>query len=146
MERSPMNTYVLDASVAVKWYSLDREGDMEKADRLLQMYVEGNCDMVAPVLISFELANALRFNPNLLEKDVSKAMRDFHELQITLEPPWQYIGLAVELAFKFSLTVYDAAYAALAQTKAIPLITADYKFWRKVRSLPFVEALKDLKI
>lgn len=141
-----MNTYVLDASVAVKWYSMDREEDLEKADRLLQMYVEGSCGMVAPVLISFELANALRFNPNLAETDVRKAMLEFHELQITLEPPRQYIGLAVELAFKYSLTVYDAVYAALAQARAMPLITADHKFWKKVGGLPFVVALKDLKI
>ena len=42
--------------------------------------------------------------------------------------------------------LYDAVYAALSQIAGAPLITADYKFWSKIKKLSFIEALKDLEI
>jgi predicted nucleic acid-binding protein len=139
-------TYVIDASVAVKWYSSVGEGDLLKADKLLQMYVEGSCDFMAPTLIAYELANALRFNPNFDIKDVKRALKDFAELQVNLQPPFEYLRSAIDLAFKYSLTLYDAVYAALSQITGAPLITADYKFWSKVNKLSFIEALRELEI
>ncbi len=141
-----MKTYVIDASIAVKWYSAFGENDLAKADKLLQDYVDGSCEFLAPTLIVYELANALRFNPNLKVSDVQRAMKDFFDLQITLEDPSRYMNSAMDLAFTYFLTVYDAAYAALSQITGIPLITADYQFYTKAKELPFIEALKDLKI
>ena len=139
-------TYVIDASVAVKWYSSVGEEDLLKADKLLQMYVEGSCDFMAPTLIAYELGNALRFNPNFDVKDVKKALKDFAELQVSLQPPFEYLNSAIDLAFRYSLTLYDAVYAALSQIAGAPLITADYKFWSKVNKLSFIEALRELEI
>ncbi|NIS69872.1 MAG: PIN domain-containing protein [Proteobacteria bacterium] len=141
-----MKTYVIDASIAVKWYSATGEDDLARADKLLQNYVDGSCEFIAPKLISYELANALRFNPNFKAGDVKRAMTDFFDLQITLKDPVEYMNSAIDLAFKYSLTVYDAVYAALSQIVGVPLITADYKFYAKAKALPFIEALKDLEI
>ncbi len=102
-----MITYVIDASVAVKWYSSFGEEDLLKADKLLQKYVEGSCDFIAPTLIAYELANALRFNPNFDVKDVKRALKDFAELQVSLQPSFEYLGSAIDLAFKYSLPLYD---------------------------------------
>ena len=145
MERRNLKTYVIDASVAVKWYSTFGEDDLAKADQLLQDYVDRSCDLMAPTLIVYELANALRFNPNLEATDVKEAMKDFLELQITLEGPYKYMNSALDLAFAYSLTMYDAVYAALSQVSGIPLITADYQFYKKAKDLPFIEALRDVK-
>ena len=41
VERHNVKRYVLDASVAVKWYSAFGEDDLKQADKLLQDYVEG---------------------------------------------------------------------------------------------------------
>lgn len=141
-----MNKFVIDASIAVKWYSAFGEDDLTRADKLLQIYGEGSCDFMAPTLIVYELGNALRFNPNFTVADIKRAMKDFFDLQITLEDPSQFMNSAIDLAFKYSLTVYDAVYAALSQITGIPLITADYQFYTRAKDLPFVEALKDLKL
>ncbi len=146
VERFKVITYVIDASVAVKWYSSFGQEDLLKADKLLQMYVEGSCDFMAPTLLSYELANALHFNPNFDVKDVRRALKDFTELQISMRPPFEYLSSAIDLAFKYSLTLYDAVYAALSQFAGAPLITADYKFWAKVHKLSFIEALRELEI
>lgn len=141
-----MKKYVIDASIAVKWFSVFGEDDLTKADKLLQYYVDGSCDFMAPTLIVYELANALRFNPNFKVTDVKRAVKDFFDLQITLEDPSQYMNAAIELACTLSLTIYDAVYAALSQFTGIPLITADYQFYERAENLPFIEALKDLKL
>jgi len=137
--------YVIDASIVVKWYSAFGEDDLTRADRLLQNYVDGSCDFMAPRLIVYELANALRFNPNFKAADVRRAIKDFFDLQIILEDPSQYMSSAIDIAFKYSLTVYDAVYASLSQVTGIPLITADYQFYAKAKDLPFLEALRDLE-
>ncbi len=87
-----------------------------------------------------------RLNPNFDVKDVKRALKDFAELQVSLQPPFEYLNSAIDLAFKYSLTLYDAVYAALSQIAGVPLITADYKFWSKVKKLSFIEALKELEI
>lgn len=141
-----MKKYVIDASVAVKWFSTFGEDDLTKADKLLQDYVDGSCDFMAPTLIVYELANALRFNPNFKPTDVKRAIKDFFDLQITVEDVSQYMNAAIELAFTYSLSVYDAVYAALSQITGIPLITADYQFYTRAKNLSFIEALRDLKL
>jgi predicted nucleic acid-binding protein len=146
MARIKMRKYVIDASLAVKWYSSFREDDLIKADNFLNMYMKGGCKLVAPSLISYELANALRFNPNFNYKDVIRAMKDFFELQISIEAPSGYIDHAIKLAFDYSLTIYDAIYAALAQLSGIPLITADYAFCAKVKNLPFIIPLSNIQL
>jgi predicted nucleic acid-binding protein len=146
MERLNVKKYVIDASIAVKWYSAFGEDDLTKADKLLEAYVDGSCEFTAPTLIVYELVNALRYNPNFQGADVKRAAKDFFGLQITLEDPARYMSAAIELAFKYSLTVYDAVYAALSQVTGIPLITADYQFFTRAKNLPFIEALKELDL
>jgi predicted nucleic acid-binding protein len=141
-----MKSFVVDASVAVKWFSRLKEDDLAKADQLLQMHAEGRAKLLAPTLIAYEISNAMRFNPRLSAADVRAAMSSFFALDISLIAPVDHLGAAIELSFKFSLTVYDAVYAALAQVSGIPLVTADYRFFEKAKDLPFVEALRDLGI
>lgn len=141
-----MKQYVIDASVAVKWYSKPGENDLGKSDRLLQMLADGRCEFIAPTLITYELCNALRFNPNFQTGDVQQAVTSFFGLQIVLRDPSEYMETSIQLAFKYSLTIYDAVYAGLAQVACVPLITADYKFHSKTKELPFIVALKDIKL
>ena len=143
-----MKKYVIDGSIAVKWYSAFGEDDLRnrKADKLLQNYVDGSYDFIAPTLIVYELVNALRCNPNFRVADVRRATKDFFDLHITLQDPSQYMDSTIDIAFKYSLTVYDAVYAALSEVTGIPLITADYQFYTRAKAHPFIEALKDLKL
>lgn len=86
MERvSEMKYYVIDTSVAVKWFSED-EDDAENAFRLRQMLLDGLCSITIPDLLIYELANALKHNPNFTSKDVKAAcVNSFDELWGKLE-------------------------------------------------------------
>ena len=57
-----MERTIIDASIAVKWFVAER--DSEKALTLRGMYEREKIELVAPSLIYYEVANALRFHPH----------------------------------------------------------------------------------
>ena len=69
MEREVL---VIDASIAVKWFNKEEYSDV--ADKLKNMHVRGEVVLVAPVLLLFEVANALRYNPDFESEDVEDAI------------------------------------------------------------------------
>jgi len=132
---------VIDASVAVKWYNV--ETDTEKALRLRTAYAAGRVDIAAPYLITYEIANSLRYNPDFGEMDVASAMKDLLDMQIDLRllDPEQ-IEKSLELAYRHGITLYDSAYLALAETGGMTLYTADDRLLTKVPA-SLVKHLRD---
>ena len=53
---------------------------------------------------------------------------------------------AIGLAFSQGITVYDAAYLAVSQTRHIPLITADYKLLAKIKAFPLIIPLREMEL
>jgi len=64
--------FVVDASVAVKWYV--GEEDRDKALDVREDYLEGKIDLASPALVLYELFNALRYHPALSPADVARYM------------------------------------------------------------------------
>lgn len=117
---------VVDASVLIKWYNL--EDDTEKALQLRTDYASRQIELIAPYLMIYEIANSLRYNPDFGAEDVKSAITDLIHMQLCLQLPDEtQIQRATDLAFKYGITIYDAAYLALAETSEIPLYTADEK-------------------
>lgn len=140
-----MKKYVIDTSVAVKWFS-KTEKDTENALELRQALLDGFCFITAPDLLIYELANVLKHNANFTETDVKSALESVYNMGMEIKPPENSVlDLAINIAFKLNVTVYDACFLALAQTLQIPLITADYKFITRVKSLQMVIKLSEIK-
>ena len=59
--------YVLDSSVAIKWFS--EEDDTDLALKFREGFLKGDIDIVVPDLQLYEIANALRFNKKLNSTD-----------------------------------------------------------------------------
>jgi predicted nucleic acid-binding protein len=59
-------------------------------------------------------------------------VRDLRALALRTVSAADLLEPALELALAYDLTVYDAAYAALAQQLGLPLITVDETLWRKL--------------
>jgi len=137
--------YVVDASVVVKWFSKFEE-DAESSERLLNSHVEGASVLASPSLVLYEVCNALRFNPNFGEEDISKVAMSLLKLELELVDFPDIFESAVGLAFSQGITIYDAAYVAVSQTQHIPLITADDKLMAKVKDLPLVMPLKEMNL
>jgi predicted nucleic acid-binding protein len=143
MKASPK--YVVDASVVVKWFSRFEE-DIENSEKLLKSHVEGTSPLASSSLVLYEVCNALRFNPNFDEDDLLKAATSLHKLGLELVDSPEVFESAIALAFSQDITIYDAAYIAVSQTYHIPLITADYKLLAKIKDIPLVMPLKEIKL
>ena len=123
---------VADASVVVKWYN--REEYSRDALKLRADYASGVVDLAAPYLLIYEMANALRYNPNFGAEDLKSAVKDLLDLGIDLMLLEEdQIKRISDIAFKHGITSYDAAYVAAAEAGDVLMYTADEKLLRSIR-------------
>jgi len=124
---------VADASVIVKWYNL--EAYTENALQLRRDYAARRVELAAPYLVAYEVANALRYNPDFGAEDLRSAITDLLNMQMDLRLlDEEQVQRTTELAFKHGITLYDSTYFALAEAGDMPLYSADDKFITKVGS------------
>jgi len=129
---------VVDASVVIKLFI--SEPGSNKAEKLLQSHIEGARFLYAPDLLLYEVGNALHFR-NLPPEAIKRAFQDLAGFQLHTERASTTLLFgAARLAKTYGLTVYDAAYAALAETLGAELVTAD----EKLAKLPCGRHLKTI--
>jgi len=116
--------FILDASVAVKWYVKEEMRDI--ALKLRDHFVSELIDLEAPSLILYELGNALRHHPGSTATDCAEAVRQLRNIGLILhELDDNLIDEAATLAYKENITFYDGVYVALAKILETKLVTAD---------------------
>ena len=131
---------VLDASVITKWYS--EEPSSNRALEYRQRHIDGEVELLEPTLLLYEVANALNYNPNFGEGDVKESMEALVDVSLSLkEPEKETLKLAVNLARKHGISIYDASYIALSMELGCHLVTADKGLWRKAKGIPYVRFL-----
>ena len=128
--------FVLDASAAVKWYLPDEE-HTEIAAALLDRFVDGKTDLVAPAYIRYEAAAVLSFfslrqPPRLTRESGWRGIAAFSRLAIPTLGADDLIEEAYPLVRQYGIALYDALYLALAIRLPLPVITADAQFYRRV--------------
>ncbi len=116
-----MTTYIVDASVAVKWFL--REEHSPIAIRLL----ESEHSLIAPSLLHTEVANAMWKRVRRSELSIEDARTHVEQLAtvVSLASISGGVAQALEIAIRFSTTVYDSLYVAFAQQLQCQLVTAD---------------------
>lgn len=135
--------YVVDASIVVKWFS--REGDSLHALRLLDDCQTWRRRLIAPSLLAYEVANALRYNANLSPEQVQQALLSLDSLQIaTASFGFSALAGICAIARETGLTVYDAVYLALAASEGVLLVTADRLVLDKGKTAGLVISLGNL--
>jgi predicted nucleic acid-binding protein len=124
-----VSAYILDASVAAKWF-LPASGEtlVEDSLRLFDGFAQGRIHLSVPDLFWPELGNILwkavrvgRMSPEAVEE----TLRSLSELNIPTSPSRPLLPDALLIAVKFQRTVYDAIYVALAVVSGRSLVTAD---------------------
>lgn len=124
---------VLDASVVLKWFV--NEADSGQALRLRKEFYAGEREIVVPDLLLFEIANALRYNPTFSVDEIKEALDTLFGMGIEIvTPTFSLLEKTVELAREFDLTCYDATYLALAEELDFEFITADERFYRRMKA------------
>jgi predicted nucleic acid-binding protein len=124
---------VIDASVAVKWFS-------SETGRLAALaLLEGRDKLIAPALIRVEVAGALvkkvRTGQVALGA-IEAALATWYEAAVTgplvTVPDDHDLPDASRLALELGHPIYDCLYLALANRYSIPLVTADAAFADRV--------------
>lgn len=133
---------VIDASVVAKL--LFQEEYSDEADALITARVANGVELVAPHLLSFEIANIVL--KRVRRTDISNAVAatlidQFHELPISLRSARDLSRQALTLAIVHRLpAAYDLHYIALASILDCDLWTADERLVRVLAAtLPFVK-------
>ena len=112
---------VLDASLALSWYFEDER--TAAADALLDQVVNGGA--VVPALWRLEVANAFQsaVRRRRIERSFrDKALAELALMPITVDPETDNYAWtsSLQLADRFQITLYDAAYLELAQRRTLP--------------------------
>jgi predicted nucleic acid-binding protein len=124
-----VNTLVIDASVAAKWFLPSKhEPYADKAAALLKRYADGQVRFVVPDLFWAELGNTFwkavrqgRWQRSRAEEAIRLAQtRSFPTIssKVLLEDAFQ-------ISTSFDRSVYDCFYVALAIASKATLVTAD---------------------
>jgi predicted nucleic acid-binding protein len=124
-----VTTYVIDASVAVKWVLPAKHETLSaEAFQLLNAYVAGEVRFIVPDLFWAEFANVLwkaSRQRRLSVRDSEAFLRSATERAFPTFPTLTLLEDAFAIATAFDRTVYDALYVALAVRFKSQLITAD---------------------
>lgn len=117
---------MLDASLTLSWYFEDER--TEAADDVLDRVVEGGA--FVPALWRLDVANGLQVS--VRRKRLNSAFRDsaltqLSRMPITVDPDTDAFTwtTTLQLADRFGLTLYAAAYLELAQRRRLSLATLD---------------------
>lgn len=139
-----MKKYVLDASVILKWIFPDNddEEDVESALCLLDLVREKQCDLYQPIHWLVEVGAVItRLSPN----KSADAINLLFAMQINTRNGLGVYELANHLAVKHQHHMFDTLYHSVALcTKGATLITADKKYFKKVKDEGAIQLLGDI--
>ena len=131
--------YVVDASVAVKWYV--PEVFEQEATRLLK----GRHDLHVPELILPEFSNIIWKKVRrgeLSTAESSRIINAFTQKRWTTHSHRQTLRSAYTGAEATGQTVYDWTYLALAVSLSCEFVTADERFYKAIEPTPFAANIK----
>jgi predicted nucleic acid-binding protein len=123
---------VLDASVVLLWFTRSRDRLAVSARRLRAEFERGELVVLAPPLLPLEILNVCgrrwAWDGQALE-ELADALEDL-ALEL-IQPPLASIARWIAEG----LTAYDAAYVAVAESSAVPLVTGDQEILRVAAGL-----------
>jgi predicted nucleic acid-binding protein len=126
--------YVLDSSVATKWFL--REVGTDQALALRDDYRKGIHELIAPDVFPVEVAHALtraERQGRLLPPEATTLLLDLLRALPVLFPSIPLLPQATHISSQVQIGIYDCLYVALLEQEQCELITADD---RLVRTFP----------
>jgi predicted nucleic acid-binding protein len=141
--------WVIDASVASKWYLRDEDHQAE-AQSFWDRFERNGILAVAPMISKYEVANAVSVATWLGRIDPSSALagvRHYADSGILIDPdPDWLVDEATRISCRFRISAYDASYLALAQALRMNFVTADERLRNKVAGqMTFVHWVGDIQ-
>jgi predicted nucleic acid-binding protein len=126
-----IKSYVVDASVAAKWYF--PEPLSERAEALL----EQSNEILAPDILLVEVAQLAwkrARRGEIGETVADRIVAELRKVPFELKPTADLVTAALPLALHRGFTLTDAFYIALAVQSGCPLVTADRRLCDTLRT------------
>lgn len=133
-----MSRYVLDASVAIKWFV--PEVYCDAARRLLA----SDHTFLIPDFFYPEVGNVLWKRVRRGEDTADNArqtLADLNVISVEVYLSQPLMPLALDIALETDRAVYDSLYLALAITQRCQMVTADKKFYNALSTSTYVNNL-----
>jgi predicted nucleic acid-binding protein len=122
----PAIDVVSDASVALKWFHAEGEEEVGPARALLAAQADRTVALHVLDLTVYEVGNALlRGRVGASAEQVATVLDALSEVCPVIAPAPDDLRAAAALAEQHELTLYDAAYAAVAARRGAQLATLD---------------------
>lgn len=141
----PGSAFVVDASVAVKWFLQDEEYS-DEALAVLEDLSNGLIELFAPEQIAAEVGSALSVasaRGRLLQSAAAASLTTFLAYRLTTTPSRHLAEEAFALSHQHGCAFYDMLYLALAKRMDVRLLMADQKLRERVGHLPEVLWITD---
>ena len=116
--------FVVDASFVLAFLLSDEKA--AKVDKVFINYQQGKVKLVSSTILGFEVLNALRaavLTKRITQNLSLKLAQNFLDLHIDLQEP--ILKEIFLIAFKYGVSVYDAAYIHLSKNRHLPLLSLD---------------------
>jgi predicted nucleic acid-binding protein len=139
------NPIIIDANVVVKWFV--EENDSGEALKLRDKFIIGEIDLIVPHLLFFEVLNALKYSDLFTQAELNDICVSLENYGLNIKTIKDEVReKMIEIALKHDLSIYDAAYVALALKFKGLLFTADEKIIKKLpkRVLSHVKSLTQI--
>lgn len=122
----PVADVIVDANVVLKWFHEEGEEEVEASRALLAAHRDRRAIVRMLDLTPYEVGNALiRGRARLSADQVDVVLRAAREICRAVAPDDEDLSCAARLAAEHELTLYDAAYAAVAIRREAVLATLD---------------------
>lgn len=122
----PAISVVSDANIVLKWFHSEGEEEVEPARALLDAHKERTVSLSVLDLTAYEVGNALmRGRAGAGAEQAATVIEALAEVCPAIRPSPEEMRVASQLAERHDLTLYDAAYAAVAQSRSAELVTLD---------------------
>jgi predicted nucleic acid-binding protein len=137
--------YVIDSSVALKWFSTEEEADLDKAIKLQFEIIDLSSSITVPDIFFYEILNVLLKKKVFTQKDMEDAILSLYEMypQIIYPTP-ELLKKTIHLAKKEDLTFYDAAFVVTAIDNNYILVTEDLEMLRLQPKYNFIKSLREI--
>ena len=129
-----MSTYVVDTSVAVKWFLPEVH-----SEAALRLHAPTH-QLHLPAFSIVEFGNVLCKKVRRNEVTITESESIFallHRLPLTIHPDEEFLSLAFDLAHLTQRSLYDCLYLALAIGLTGEMVTADRKFFNALKDGEF---------
>lgn len=122
----PAISVVSDANVVLKWFHSEGEEEVAAARALLDAHKERIVALSVLDLTVYEVGNALmRGRTGASAEQAATVIEALAEICPAIRPGLEEMREAGRLAERHGLTLYDAAYAAVARSRSAELVTLD---------------------